>query len=158
MKNLLIIDSFTQLKEVNFRDTDLSEESLDYVCNNLSETIEKLGLGGQGNLRDKHISAFAKKCKKLKSLDLSHFVDEIGNLSLTNIIECLKFSLEELDISCRNIDNADFTEIQSMSRLKLLIYSDFEDVFFLQGLLPNLNLSILWLGGRILGDILVLNN
>ena len=84
---MLIIDNFTQLKEVNSRDTDLSEESLDYVCNNLSETIEKLGLSGQGNLRDKHISALTKRCKKLKSLDLSHFVDEIGNLSLTNIIK-----------------------------------------------------------------------
>ena len=43
----LLIDSFSQLKEVNFGNTYLSEESLDYVCNNLGENIVKLGLCNQ---------------------------------------------------------------------------------------------------------------
>ena len=69
----LMIDSFCQLKEVNFRDTDLSKESLAYVCNNLSKNIVKVGLSGQENLRDKHILALSNRCKKLTSLDLSEF-------------------------------------------------------------------------------------
>ena len=68
--------------------------------------------------------------------------DLIGNPSLTNIIESLKLSLEELDISGTNIDSAKILELQSMSRLKLLICSDFEDIFALQGLLPNLTIEL----------------
>ena len=137
----LMIDSFSQLKEVNFRDTYLSEESLDYVCNNLSETVVKVGLSGQGNLRYKHISALVNRCRNLTSLDLSQ-CDLIGNPSLTNIIESLKLSLEELDISGTDIDSAKILELQSMPRLKLLICSDFEDIFALQGLLPNLTIEL----------------
>ena len=137
----LMIDSFCQLKEVNFRDTDLSKESLAYVCNNLSKNIVKVGLSGQENLRDKHILALSNRCKKLTSLDLSEF-DGSSKLSLTNLIESLKLSLEELDISCTNIDSAKILELQSMSRLKLLICSDFEDIFALQGLLPNLTIEL----------------
>ena len=140
----LMIDSFCQLKEVNFRDTDLSEESLAYVCNNLSKNIVKVGLSGQENLRDKHISALANRCKKLTSLDLSDF-NGSGKLSLTNLIESLKLSLEELDINCRYFDSATFLELQSMSRLKLLILKtqafDSEDIVVLQGLLPNLKIE-----------------
>merc|ERR1712051_581769 len=85
----LMIDSFSQLKEVNFRDTYLSEESLDYVCNNLSETVVKVGLSGQGNLRYKHILALLNRCNMLTSFDLSECY-MIENLSLTKIIESLK--------------------------------------------------------------------
>ena len=137
----LMIDSFSQLKEVNFRDTYLSEESLDYVSNNLSETVVKVGLSGQVNLIYKHISTLVNRCSKLTSLDLSQ-CDRIGNPSLTNIMESLKLSLEELDISGTNIDSAKILELQSMSRLKLLICSDFEDIFALQGLLPNLTIEL----------------
>ena len=137
----LMIDSFSQLKEVNFRDTYLSEESLDYVSNNLSETVVKVGLSDQINLKYKHSSALVNRCSNLTSLDLSQ-CDLIGNPSLTNIIQSLKLSLEELDISGTNIDSAKILELQSMSRLKLLICSDFEDIFALQGLLPNLTIEL----------------
>ena len=137
----LMIDSFSKLKEVNFRDTYLSEESLDYVSNNLSETVVKIGFSGQGNLRYKHISALVNRCSKLTSLDLSQCY-MIGNPSLTNIIESLKLSLEELDISGTIIGSAKILELQSMSRLKLLLCSDFEDIFALQGLLPNLTIEL----------------
>jgi hypothetical protein len=140
----LMIDSFCQLKEVNFRDTDLSKESLAYVCNNLSKNIVKVGLSGQENLRDKHISALSNRCKKLTSLDLSEF-DGSSKLSLTNLIESLKLNLEELDINCRYFDSSKFLELQSMSRLKLLILRthdfDSEDILVLQGLLPNLKIE-----------------
>jgi len=135
----LMIDSFSQLKEINFRDTYLSEESLDYVSNNLSKTIVKVGLSGQGNLRYKHILALVKRCNMLTSLDLSQCY-MIENLSLAKIIKSL--SLEELDISGTSIDSAKILELQSMSTLKLLICSDFEDIFALQGLLPNLTIEL----------------
>ena len=93
----LLIDSFSQLKEVNFGNTYLSEESLDYVCNNLSENVLKLGLCNQDKLMDKHITALVNRCNKLTSLDLENCCS-ISSTSLTNIIESLKSSLEELVI------------------------------------------------------------
>ena len=93
----LLIDSFSQLKEVNFGNTYLSEESLDYVCNNLSENVVKLGLCNQDKLMDKHITALVNRCNKLTSLDLENCCS-ISKISMTNIIESLKSSLEELVI------------------------------------------------------------
>ena len=93
----LLIGSFSQLKEVNFGNTYLSEESLDYVCNNLSENVVKLGLCNQDKLMDKHITALVNRCNKLTSLDLENCCS-ISNISMTNIIESLKSSLEELII------------------------------------------------------------
>ena len=93
----LLIDSFSQLKEVDFGNTYLSEESLDYVCNNLSENVLKLGLCNQDKLMDKHITALVNRCNKLTSLDLENCCS-ISNISMTNIIESLKSSLEELVI------------------------------------------------------------
>ena len=135
----LMIDNFSQLKEVNFRDTYLSEQSLDYVSNNLSETTVKVGFSGQRNFINTHVAALVKRCNKLTSLDLSR-CDRIANISLDNIIESLKLSLEELNISGTNIDATKILELQSMSRLKLLICMDFEfeDIAVLQGLIPNL--------------------
>ena len=121
----LMIDSFSQLKEVNFRDTYLSEESLDYVSNNLSETVVKVGLSGQGNLRYKHISALVNRCSKLTSLDLENCCS-ISNISMTNIIESLKSSLEELVIrrtlyqGFRDVNSAESKIVYQPSGKKLL--------------------------------------
>ena len=43
----MMIDGFSQLKEINFRCTLLDGESLEYICKNLSLTIVKLGLCNQ---------------------------------------------------------------------------------------------------------------
>ena len=135
----LMIDNFSQLKEVNFRDTYLSEQSLDYVSNNLSETAVKVGFSGQRNLINTHVTVLVKRCNKLTSLDLSD-CDRIANISLDNIVESLKLSLEELYISGTNIDAFKILELQSMSRLKLLICIDLEleDISVLHGIIPNL--------------------
>ena len=93
----LLIGSFSELKEVNFGNTYLSEESLDYLCNNLSENVVKLGLCNQEKLIDKHVTALVNRCNKLTSLDLENCCS-ISNISMTNIIESLKSSLEELVI------------------------------------------------------------
>ena len=140
----LMIDSFSQLKEVNFRNTDLSEQSLDYVSNNLSETAVKVGFSGQRNLINTHVTALVKRCDKLTSLDLSR-CDRIANISQANIIESLKLSLEELNISGTNIDATKILELQSMSKLKHLICYDFEfeDISVLKGLFPNLKFEMI---------------
>jgi hypothetical protein len=119
-KILLMIDSFSQLKEVYFNYTYLSEESLDYICNNLSKNIVKLGFRNQDNLRDEHITALVNRCNKLTSLDLEN-CSSIGNISATNIIEFLKPSLEELVIRRTAIGHEKYLELQEMPKLRDLI-------------------------------------
>ena len=119
-KVLLMIDSFSQLKEVYFNYTYLSEESLDYICNNLSKNIVKLGFRNQDNLRDEHITALVNRCNKLTSLDLEN-CSSIGNISATNIIEFLKPSLEELVIRRTAIGHEKYLELQEMPKLRDLI-------------------------------------
>jgi len=121
----LLIGSFSQLKEVNFGNTYLSEESLDYVCNNLSENVVKLGLCNQDKLMDKHITALVNRCNKLTSLDLENCCG-ISKISTTNIIECLKSSLEELVLrrslytGFRDVNNAESKIVYQPSGKKLL--------------------------------------
>jgi hypothetical protein len=117
----LLIDSCSQLREVNFGNTYLSEESLDYVCNNLSEKIVKLGLCNQDKLMDKHITALVNRCNKLTSLDLENCCS-ISNISMTNIIESLTPCLEELVIRRTAIDYAKVVELQAMPKLKIFIF------------------------------------
>ena len=121
----LLIGSFSQLKEVNFGNTYLSEESLDYVCNNLSENVVKLGLCNQEKLMDKHITALVNRCNKLTSLDLENCCS-ISKISTTNILESLKSSLEELVIrrtlyqGFRAVNNAESKIVYQPSGKKLL--------------------------------------
>jgi len=121
----LLISSFSQLKEVNFGNTYLSEESLDYVCNNLSENVVKLGLCNQEKLMDKHITALVNRCNKLTSLDLENCCS-ISKISTTNIIENLKSSLEELVLrrsvytGFRAVNNAESKIVYQPSGKKLL--------------------------------------
>ena len=121
----LLIGSFSQLKEVNFGNTYLSEESLDYVCNNLSENVVKLGLCNQEKLMDKHITALVNSCNKLTSLDLENCCS-ISKISTTNIIESLKSSLEELVLrrtiyhGFRDVNNAESKIVYQPSGKKLL--------------------------------------
>ena len=52
-----IVDKCSELKEVCFANWDehYSEDSIDYLANNLTTEIEKLSLAGQRFVRDYHI-------------------------------------------------------------------------------------------------------
>ena len=121
----LLIGSFSQLKEVNFGNTYLSEESLDYLCNNLSENVVKLGLCNQEKLIDKHVTALVNRCNKLTSLDLENCCS-ISKISTTNIFESLKSSLEELVLrrslytGFREVNNGESKIVYQPSGKKLL--------------------------------------
>ena len=85
------------LSEVNFSSTRLSEDTLNYLVNNLTTNIQKLSLRNLQSLRDQHIGALVVRCSKIKVLDLRH--TEVGNNSLTSIMNQLKDTLEEVDVS-----------------------------------------------------------
>ena len=85
------------LSEVNFGSTRLSEDTLNYLVNNLTTNIQKLSLRNLQSLRDQHIGTLVLRCSKIKVLDLRH--TEVGNNSLKSIMNQLKNTMEEVDVS-----------------------------------------------------------
>ena len=52
----LISNYCTNLKEVNFYYTNLEQESVKYLCNNVTPEVEKMSLGCIESVRDDHIT------------------------------------------------------------------------------------------------------
>jgi hypothetical protein len=96
-----IIDNCVNLKELNLYGTNLTGLQLEYLANNLTKEIAKLCLQNEENLTDEHAKSLVFRCKKLTTLDLGD--TKITDDSLNSIIENLKPSLEELDVSYTKI-------------------------------------------------------
>ena len=136
----LIVDNCVYLKEVDFTGCRLSENCVEILANNLSPSVEKLGLGAVGtDANDKHIVALVSRCNKITSLNLAF--RDITDISLTSIMKNLNFTLEELDLyGCENLKLSDMKilEMRSMPKLKTLNHSmpdgDYEK---LRNTLPN---------------------
>ena len=113
---------------------------MEILANNLSQSVEKLGLGAVGtDANDKHIVALVSRCNKITSLNLAF--RDITDISLTSIMKNLNFTLEELDLyGCENLELSDMKvlEMRSMPKLKNLNHSmpdgDYEK---LRNTLPN---------------------
>ena len=121
----LIVKNCIQLKEVDFTDCSLSCKGLHLLVNGITKTIEKIGLAlccaGQDGM-DRYIEILVSRCNKIKSLNLAKS-RSITNNSLTSIIENLKYTLEELDITwCGKITDTKLLEMRSMPKLKVLNY------------------------------------
>merc|ERR1712238_308894 len=96
-----IIDNCVNLKELNLYGTNLTGLQLEYLANNLTKEIAKLCLQSEENLSDENVKSLVGRCKKLTALDLGE--TKITDESLNSIIENLKPTLEELDISYTKI-------------------------------------------------------
>ena len=92
-----IIDNCVNLKELNLYGTNLTGLQLEHLANNLTIEIAKLCLQSEKNLTDEHVKSLVGRCKKLTALDLGD--TNITDESVNSIIENLKPSLEELDVS-----------------------------------------------------------
>ena len=90
------------------------------MANNFTPRILKLSLLGCTNLRDEHVETLVKRCNKITELDLGH-THTISYITLTKIIENLKYTLEKLDLSCFWVrDLTKYYELKSMPKLKYL--------------------------------------
>ena len=121
----LIVKNCTRLKEVDFTDCSLSYEELHLLVNGITKNIERIGLalcGAGPNGLDEYIKILVSRCNKIKCLNLAKS-RSITNNSLTSIIENLKNTLEELDITwCCKITDTKLLEMRSMPKLKVLNY------------------------------------
>ena len=121
------------------------QEALDYLANNLTTKVEKLNLGGQIYLEDKHVNSLVIRCNKLLALNLG--LTSITENCLNIISENLNLSLEELDLSeyinpitCAEI----YWHLRSISKLKILNLPNLihvDDIENLEKKLPHLSIS-----------------
>ena len=107
------------LKNIDLFATQLTEDSINFLVNNLTPQLEKLSLGNLSNLKDEHVKALIARCNKLSVLNLQN--TEITNNSLTDIIKNLQNTLEKLNVfMCQRITHATITELKCMPKLKVL--------------------------------------
>ena len=118
-KMKLLIDRCVQLKELNLRDADISEEAIDYLVKNLTPNIEKLSLANQEYfIGDNEIKTLVSRCKNLNSLDLRN--TGIGDDSLTAIIENLQDTLENLNVVDTSISYESLEQLDECQLLMVL--------------------------------------
>ena len=96
----------------------LSEESINYLANNLTEKVEKLNLGYQRFVKDEHVVKLILRCKRLTELNLNG--TSISLNSLTCIIENLKHSLVTLRLSNTKLTFDELLELRAMPKLRVL--------------------------------------
>jgi len=130
----LVVNKCRELKELNLSRLSFTNEALDFLVNNITTKIEKLSLscydlfafsGPQVAVNDQQIDLLVKRCQNISSLDLSGVAifanGEITDNGITSIIEHLKSTLEELDISnCERISSMKQIELTKLPHLKVL--------------------------------------
>ena len=115
-----IIDNCVGLKEINLTANYLSEDSINYLVNNLRPTVKKLSLGKIIEVKDTHIEILIRRCNKLKELSIHQ--TSISNYSISHIIENLRETLEKLDVGSTNTDLTKILELRSIPLLKVLTW------------------------------------
>ena len=96
-----IIDKCTALTDLDISNTDLSQESIDYICNNLTPNALEINLS-HNEVKDKHIQSLVGRCKNLKYLDLCD--TDVTYKSVAWIVTVLSNSLVTLGLT-QNIGN-----------------------------------------------------
>ena len=146
-----LIDNCVQLKELNLKDRansktvfpHITKEAVIYLVKNLTPNIEQLSLGNLDHLiGDNEIKILVRRCKNLNSLYLRK--KNIGNDSVTAIVENLKNTLVNLSVEETAISSFSLRELKSMSKLKILKCNgkDTDDLDCLRKLLPNVAVNI----------------
>ena len=118
----IILRNCMNLQEVNFDNTIMSKEAIQYLVENITPSIQILSLNYVISVNDENIRILVNRCKELKTLNLAH--TPITNQSLLAIIETLKPSLEQLDIAgTRGINSTNLLELREIPKLQVLIGS-----------------------------------
>ena len=150
----LIVDNCLGLEELNISYNILSQESITYLCENLTPNILKLdiriNLIYRYIMNDNHIRALVKRCPKLKVLDIRTTYSKVTYQGLVAISEGLLF-LESLGFSKtiedelglpNNINLPRMEKLKSMKKLKELLIGFLSNTAEYQSILereiPNL--------------------
>ena len=100
LQNLHFISKCVALKELNLGSMELSLSSINFLVENLTPKIEKLGLS-ELIVCDFHIEVLLSRCNRIKELDLKNTL--ITQISANRIMMYLYTNLEKLDLSYTKI-------------------------------------------------------
>jgi hypothetical protein len=135
------IDKCDVLTELNLEEVYCSNDSIDYLVNNLTVNIRKLNLRGI-NIEDHDLKILVTRCNMLTELNL-HYT-KVSNESVNHILAYLRSTLEKLYIRRRigDLDLVKLFELKSMKKLKLLdlIGPDQSEINILKKKLPNIEI------------------
>ena len=128
-------------------DTDLCQQSVVYLVNNVNSKIQKLSLRSLYYVRDVHIQKLATRCQELNELDL--FDTAITENSVDTICRHLSECLVKLDVSESESQSDNFIEyiklleLKTMKKLQVLncysLHSD--EISSLRKQLPHLRIN-----------------
>ena len=100
--------------------TQLCSESVDFICNNLTTTIEKLDITGQLSFGDDEFKTLIKRCNRIS--ELSFFGTNVTPDSMNTIVEKLSESLVTLRPGIGFSFNSKL-KLAYMPKLKVLLNS-----------------------------------
>ena len=120
-----IIDECVELEELNFFQTRLSEESIDYLVKNITPKLSKLYLF-TNLVQDKHIEVLVGRCINLTELNIIR--TGITTDSLNYIIEKLQSTLVKLGLPGRFSRPEHFTKLCKLKAMKKLAVLDLSPV------------------------------
>ena len=126
----LIVRNCLELRELNLEETNLTNESISLLSNELTTKIEKLSLQWLKIVKDEHVVAIVNRCKNLKTLDLAF--NTITNLSLNSIIENLRPTLEEIDVNFAKVTFEKLLELGSMEKIRILNFRKLNNYHYLR--------------------------
>ena len=88
-----VVSNCLELTEVNFDNTKLDTETIEYLCTNITNKIEKLSLF-RLKVTDENVKVLVQNCKKIIELDLgSTAVTEISK----QFLRCLQLCYFPID-------------------------------------------------------------
>ena len=97
----------------------ISQDTMDFVCTNLTIGIEKLDISGQPTFGNDQLKTLVTRCKALTELAFMH--TNVSDESVDFIIQNLPQTLTKLEVSHSIFSFSNLLKIGSMPNLKVLL-------------------------------------
>ncbi|XP_060526311.1 S-phase kinase-associated protein 2 [Cylas formicarius] len=115
-----LLGNCKKIRELNLGWTYLNQDSIQYICESLPSTVDRLNMSGcRKLLLDKHVQSLVARCPRLRELDLSDCTSITGD-SITEIS-----SLDELNfLALSRCYTISYKMLVRLKKLKNLSYLD----------------------------------
>ena len=114
----LIVTLCQGLTDFNIRAIPISQDTMDFICANLTIGIEKLDISGQQRFGNDQLKSLVTRCKRLT--ELAFVFTNVSDESVDLIIQNLPQTLTKLEVSYSNFSFPNLLKIGSMPNLKVL--------------------------------------
>ena len=115
----LIVTLCQGLTDLNITGVPISQDTMDFVCANLTIGIEKLDISGLPGFGNDQLKTLVTRCKALTELAFMH--TNVSDESVDFIIQNLPQTLTKLEVSYSTFRFSKLLKIGSMPNLKVLL-------------------------------------